>query len=1470
MLLAKKISSFVTLKLNISAVFVWLVLTVIFTLGTQHQSVAQYYSQSFNGCNAANCSGWTISGGWGGGGGPQISTTTTNGRLPCANSTAMSNIYGSATTTTLRSNGSLFTSNGSSIELSFDYRVRNYNSGATSPSNYVTFTASWSTNGTAWNTVGSFNNVSSASCQNYSFPEFTPANGNSVYIRIVAVRTNGDVYAHFDNIAINAPCSGWDIGGNSTNPQALQSNCNWRNIPLGSGSYENFTIPAGTWIDFDAPALSGQFNQMRITPQNGSGSGGTFTLNSNGTQNSWYSGTTTTIRASARRNACWSNTSAVLRYRKSQPSGITANSDRTSLCAGGAFNLSTSGGTIASSQTGISYTWTGGYNPPDVYNPGNHTSSTTSQSGTYTVTASNGGCTRADGIAISVVNDASSVSAAKVPTAATVCVGQALSVTPSGGTGGLGCSWRYRRRINGGSWSGWSGSSSYTTVSGNTLVEIQTQRYCTGNGCGDPNAIVSWNVVEDPSAPTATKVPNVSTVCVGTVLNVTSSGSTGGTGTCIYQERKRVNGGTWTSWASNVSHTVVAGNNLVEMQVRRNCNGSNCSDPTSSIVSWSINNNGTADGTWVGNVSSDWTDCRNWGGGVVPTAGTNVTIQNGSPNDPIVSSVVPVVNAIYVLAGAHLRVTAGRLETDNQWQGGAALRNDGLFEVSGGYVDLNTQGFRQYNSGTFNMTGGTLYTSEWLYNSNNHTNTVMNISGGYLDVNRIPNYAGVINHSGGTIDCRGYYRENDATTPGAYNGSGTAVINFRGTSNQYFHLWNSGTEFNDVNIYGNAYYISTASVVPLDVDGDFHIRTGGSLDCNSEPITVAGDYDNNGTFIADNGTVTFDGSGAQAVNAGGTGNNKDFYNCSVTNAGTVTLSSDMEVDATFRVYAGAFTMTNQNLYTANLGNVGSTRIDAGAVVSVNGASSQWRQANGNRNTDIYGELDLNNGLVHSGGNQRLYASGVINQTGGRFGGGDQIRIDGDYNGDGGTLQLWSSIDTWAPQLYVTNASAYFYNLEGDDNGSSRCNILAASQTIDVDNDVVILGGANLDANGVNIEVGGDWTNNGNIQGAYLGYTADNNTVTFTGGGNIAGSVKTTFYDVINTGGTRIQTVNTDVLNDLTVSSGQYRIDGGNTLTFANGSVATVASGGTFRANGTSGNTANVAVASGNYTFTVNGAMRAKYGVFSGMGGNGINLSSGTATLPTATEDFDNCTFSNWSGSQALLLRDNLGIAGSTMSFTNAGGINISHVTPAASNAQVTVTGAANGSRWGEAYDGETEGATYSQIDWADTYTFTVSGSNFGGGTPADGTYYYGNESGNNAPGTSVIAVSGSCGTGYAGTGSAPSGTGNSSPTFSITSNSTLTWNWDTPASSILWTGNEDDDWHNEANWSCYGLPGSTTTVTLDPSNLTGAGASPVIYDDMVGECLTIDIVSGITIEIANDILSGSTSPTATRLEVNTP
>ena len=197
-------------------------------------------------------------------------------------------------------------------------------------------------------------------------------------------------------------------------------------------------------------------------------------------------------------------------------------------------------------------------------------------------------------ISITVTSAPAAPTATKSPNVATVCEGQILTladVTDNGGGTGN-CEIEYRHSTdNGATWSDWSDvASSFAAVAGeNNLIEIR--KTCDGNNCGSSTASqYAWAVTTAPSAPTATKSPNVATVCEGqtlTLADVTDNG--GGTGNCEIEYRHSTdNGATWSAWSDVASSfAAVAGeNNLIE--IRKTCDGNNCGSSTASQYAWAV------------------------------------------------------------------------------------------------------------------------------------------------------------------------------------------------------------------------------------------------------------------------------------------------------------------------------------------------------------------------------------------------------------------------------------------------------------------------------------------------------------------------------------------------------------------------------------------------------------------------------------------------------------------------------------------------------------------------------------------------------------------------------------------------------------------------------------------------------------------------------------------------------------------
>lgn len=93
--------------------------------------------------------------------------------------------------------------------------------------------------------------------------------------------------------------------------------------------------------------------------------------------------------------------------------------------------------------------------------------------------------------------------------------------------------------------------------------------------------------------------------------------------------------------------------------------------------------------------------------------------------------------------------------------------------------------------------------------------------------------------------------------------------------------------------------------------------SGGSLTSTSGTLSIAGDFNNNGTFTHNNGTVTLNGTGAQTINSGGS----SFNNLTITNTGgTCTASTSGITAGTLTVNAGS-KLTNTGNTTATTLNI---------------------------------------------------------------------------------------------------------------------------------------------------------------------------------------------------------------------------------------------------------------------------------------------------------------------------------------------------------------------------------------------------------------------------------------------------------------------------------------------------------------------------------------------------------------------
>lgn len=191
-------------------------------------------------------------------------------------------------------------------------------------------------------------------------------------------------------------------------------------------------------------------------------------------------------------NGCSNIASQVVTIKTLPIPSITSNPTIPTICIGENIILTASGG--------ISYSWTGGITNGTIFAP--------TQSGTYTVTVLGvNGCSATSSIFITVNNlPAPTISITSNPQTPTVCLGQSITLTATGGVSYT-----------------WSGG----VTNGVSFIPSQTSSYTvTGvdaNGC--KNTANTTVVVKSLPIITITSSPSNATVCSGSEITLTASGA---------------------------------------------------------------------------------------------------------------------------------------------------------------------------------------------------------------------------------------------------------------------------------------------------------------------------------------------------------------------------------------------------------------------------------------------------------------------------------------------------------------------------------------------------------------------------------------------------------------------------------------------------------------------------------------------------------------------------------------------------------------------------------------------------------------------------------------------------------------------------------------------------------------------------------------------------------------------------------
>ncbi len=400
----------------------------------------------------------------------------------------------------------------------------------------------------------------------------------------------------------------WSVVAQPTSPSGGTKSPNLANICAGTSvSFSGPTAGAGgDGCSDDYIWLINGVSQGAYTLGNSVGSGATAgqTITIQGRRGNCTAGAGCTASAYTTL-ATWSVVA-----QPASPSGGTKSPNLTNTCAG--TNVSLSSTTAGSGGTGCTddYIWLINGSSQGAYTLGSGVGSGAVSGDVITIQGRRANCTAGAGctsssyttLATWTVNPQPTgpSGGTKSPNVVTTCTGTGVSFSsPTAGTGGFGCSDDYIWLINATPQGAYTlGSTVGTGVAAGNTINIQGRRNnCTaGAGCSGTSytTLASWAVVAQPTSPTGgTKSPNLTNICTGTDVSLSSpTAGTGGDG-CSDDYIWLINGSSQGAYTlgSNVGSGAVAGDVITIQGRRANCtSGAGCTSSSySTLATWTVN-----------------------------------------------------------------------------------------------------------------------------------------------------------------------------------------------------------------------------------------------------------------------------------------------------------------------------------------------------------------------------------------------------------------------------------------------------------------------------------------------------------------------------------------------------------------------------------------------------------------------------------------------------------------------------------------------------------------------------------------------------------------------------------------------------------------------------------------------------------------------------------------------------------------
>lgn len=260
----------------------------------------------------------------------------------------------------------------------------------------------------------------------------------------------------------------------------------------------------------------------------------------------------------------------------------------------------------------------------------------------------------------------------------------------------------YNWSVTGTGWAvtagGNSTSATITIGTGNGTVSVTASNSC---GTSTPRSSGTITPTNNPVSVSISANPG-NVICSGSAVTFTATPTNGGTTPTYQWKINSINSGTNNAIFSTSS---LLNNDVVSVELSSNASCASNTPATSNQIAVTVN----SDGNWIG-TTNNWNTATNWCGGV-PTSTQSVTINSGTPTDPVISATANA-NSITINSGASLTISGtNTLNVYGNWaNNGTFTPNDGTVRFTGSSAQ-SISGNNTFKHLEINNTNGVSITS---------------------------------------------------------------------------------------------------------------------------------------------------------------------------------------------------------------------------------------------------------------------------------------------------------------------------------------------------------------------------------------------------------------------------------------------------------------------------------------------------------------------------------------------------------------------------------------------------------------------------------------------------------------------------------------------------------------------------------------------------------------------------------------